>query len=321
MVAAEEYGNWHDSARRIDLLCLDKSANLIVVELKRTEDGGHMELQALRYAAMVSPMKFEQLVEAHAAFRRSRGLDEARAQEEILEFLGWEEVIEEDFAKDVRIVLAAADFSKELTTSVLWLREYDLDIRCVRLKPYKLDQGRLLLDVQQVIPLPEASEYQTQIRAKEQAGRQNRAERHDIQYKFWSGLLDYARTRTDLHANRQPGHHHWIGGSTGKKGFSLNYVTREDDSQVELYIDYGRGGDEQNQKVFDALMEHQTAIEGVFGESLEWEPLPDRRSCRIRKIIAGGWGSPQEQWPEIHRRMVAAMVQLEKALRPFLDKL
>ena len=37
MVIAEEFGDWLDSSRRIDLLCLDSDANLVVVELKRTE--------------------------------------------------------------------------------------------------------------------------------------------------------------------------------------------------------------------------------------------------------------------------------------------
>jgi RecB family endonuclease NucS len=40
MVICEEFGQWVDSSRRIDLLCLDRDANLVVVELKRTEDGG-----------------------------------------------------------------------------------------------------------------------------------------------------------------------------------------------------------------------------------------------------------------------------------------
>mgnify|MGYP001409384997 CR=1 FL=1 len=42
MVIAEEFGDWLDSSRRIDLLCIDSEANLVVVELKRTDDGGHM---------------------------------------------------------------------------------------------------------------------------------------------------------------------------------------------------------------------------------------------------------------------------------------
>jgi hypothetical protein len=47
----------------------------------------------------------------------------------------------------------------------MWLNEKGLDIRCVRLKPYNLD-GRTLVDVQQIIPLPEANEYQIQFREK-----------------------------------------------------------------------------------------------------------------------------------------------------------
>src|SRR5579871_5754610 len=54
MVISEEFSRWNDSSRRIDLLCLDRDANLVIVELKRTEDGGYMELQAIRYAAMIS---------------------------------------------------------------------------------------------------------------------------------------------------------------------------------------------------------------------------------------------------------------------------
>src|SRR5260221_14709378 len=59
LIIAEEFRDWEDSNRRLDLLGLDKDASLVVFELKRTEDGGHMELQALRYAAMVSTMTFE----------------------------------------------------------------------------------------------------------------------------------------------------------------------------------------------------------------------------------------------------------------------
>jgi RecB family endonuclease NucS len=57
-VIAEKFADWEDSSRSVDLLCLDKQANLVVIEPKRTEGRGHMELQAIRYAAMVSKMAF-----------------------------------------------------------------------------------------------------------------------------------------------------------------------------------------------------------------------------------------------------------------------
>ena len=45
LVVAEEFGDFEDTHRRIDLLCVDKTARLVVVELKRTEDGGHMSFK------------------------------------------------------------------------------------------------------------------------------------------------------------------------------------------------------------------------------------------------------------------------------------
>ena len=48
LIIAEKYGSFEDSRRRIDLLALDPDGRIVVIELKRTEDGGHMDLQAVR---------------------------------------------------------------------------------------------------------------------------------------------------------------------------------------------------------------------------------------------------------------------------------
>jgi hypothetical protein len=134
-VLTEEFGEWEDSKRRIDLLAIDSEANLVVIELKRTHDGGHMELQAIRYASMVAAMTFERAVQIHADFLRRMGLSGDEAESRILGFLDWGEPDEERFASDVRIVLVSEGFSKELTTAVLWLRDREIDIRCIRLRP------------------------------------------------------------------------------------------------------------------------------------------------------------------------------------------
>jgi hypothetical protein len=173
LVIAEEFGHWEDSKRRIDLLAIDREANLIVIELKRTEDGGHMELQAVRYAAMVSKMTFDQAVDAFGAYLEHIGKGELDPRAELLRYLGWDAPSDGNFAQDIRIILASAEFSRELTSSVLWLREYDIDIRCIRLKPYTLGE-RVLVDVQQIIPLPEAESYQVRIREKNRKERQTR---------------------------------------------------------------------------------------------------------------------------------------------------
>jgi hypothetical protein len=178
LIIAEEFGEWEDSRRRIDLLGIDKNANLVVFELKRTEDGGHMELQALRYAAMVSTMTFDKTVDVYDEYLRKNNNDD-EAERSLLEFLEWDEYDDEKFAQDVRIVLVSAEFSKEITSTVLWLNDYGLDISCIRLKPYK-DNGRTLVDIEQVIPLPEASTYQVQVSAKNRQERILRVQNRDM---------------------------------------------------------------------------------------------------------------------------------------------
>lgn len=115
---AEEFGEWEDSRRRIDLLVVDKGGNLVVIELKRTEDGGHMDLQAIRYAAMISTLTFYKLVTIYAQYLKEHNIDQD-ATETLLEFLDWSDPNEEQFVQEVKIVLESAEFSKELTTSVM----------------------------------------------------------------------------------------------------------------------------------------------------------------------------------------------------------
>lgn len=178
LIIAEEFGEWEDSKRRIDLLGVDKNANLVVFELKRTDDGGHMELQALRYAAMISTMTFDKAVQVYSEYLgKTNGNEDA--ERNLLEFLEWDENDDEKFAQDVRIVLVSAEFSKEITTTVLWLNDYGLDIRCVRIKPDD-DNGRTLVDIEQVIPLPEASDYITKLSTKNKKERIVRVQNRDM---------------------------------------------------------------------------------------------------------------------------------------------
>jgi hypothetical protein len=188
LVISEEFSEWNESARRIDLLGIDKRVNLVVIELKRDETGVHMELQALRYAAMVSTLTFKKAVDIYQKYLDKRNL-EKNAEQEIKDFLGWSEPLEDQFPTDVRIVLASANFSKELTTTVMWLNERNLDIRCVRLQPYKLEE-QILLDIEQIIPLPEAEDYQVKVReqSEERRAAARDSSRDTTQYSFMGNV-------------------------------------------------------------------------------------------------------------------------------------
>src|SRR6185503_9953229 len=68
MVLAEAFCDWDHTRPRIDLPGLAKNANLVVVELKRSEDGGHMELHSSRAEGLVFSMTFEQAVATHTGY-------------------------------------------------------------------------------------------------------------------------------------------------------------------------------------------------------------------------------------------------------------
>ena len=185
IVISEEFSEWSDSKHRIDLLAIDKKGNLVVIELKRTETGDYMELQALRYAAMVSTLTFSRATEIYQKYLKAID-NEVNAKDKLLEFLGWEEPQEEDFALDVRIVLVSANFSKEVTTSVMWLNERNLDITCVRLIPYKY-QDQILVDVQQIIPLPEVENYRIKIKQQSEERREAKKSSKDYTRYLFQG--------------------------------------------------------------------------------------------------------------------------------------
>ncbi len=169
LVISEEFSSWDRSERRIDLLAVDRQARLVVVELKRTADDSFADLQSLRYAAMISRMTFDEAVDAYRRYLTRRELT-YDAVESLLSHFGWAGPSDGRFGDEVRIVLAAMDFSAEVTSTILWLNERDLDITCVRIHPYRLG-STTLIDVQQIIPLPEATDYQVQIRQKKRENR------------------------------------------------------------------------------------------------------------------------------------------------------
>ena len=127
---------------------------------------------------MISNLTFADVTRTYQSFLEKSGIDQD-AMGNLLEFLGWEERQEEAFGQEVKIVLASADFSRELTTSVTWLNDFGVDIRCVRMQPYEHD-GQVFIDVQTIIPIPEAADYQVRIREKKQRERESRQTSRDL---------------------------------------------------------------------------------------------------------------------------------------------
>lgn len=317
LIIAEEFAGWEDSKRRIDLLGIDEKANLVVFELKRNDDGGHMELQAIRYAAMVSTMTFARAVEFFQNYLDNRYPGQS-ARDKILEFLGWEEPREDDFATDVRIVLVSAEFSKELTTAVMWLNERELDIRCVRMKPYANGE-QTIVDVQQVVPLPEAEERTIQIKQKEHAQRVEKAERHNERKAFWSSALPVVAKSCSRWQRISAGDTGWLAAASGIPGVEYHLWTYTDKCGSSLYIDGGAGRPLWAKAVFDALISKKSEVEGMFGGPLEWSRLDDKRASIVASMsIIGGYRTPRSEWVAIHTALAEEAKRFEATMAAYL---
>jgi hypothetical protein len=153
------------SKLRIDILALDKSANIVVVELKRDQSGGSIEWQAIKYASYCGSLTAEEIYEILAAFK---GIDAAEARSQIERFID-EEL--DQLNRDQRIILVARDFDANVVSAVLWLRDYEIDLRCVRLRSFVDSNGDLFLNPEVIIPLPEARDYVLRREAKQQSRR------------------------------------------------------------------------------------------------------------------------------------------------------
>lgn len=221
LIIAETLTPCEDSRKQLDLLALDKDGNLVVIELKRDYDGFHMDLQAIRYASMVRLLTVDNVIKYRQSFTNQN--DEELTQEEIADFLNTtiEQLAEKLDFDHIRIMLINQDFSKEITNSVLWLNEQGLNIKCIKIAQYEIN-GQHIWDIDTIIPVKEAEEYQLQIRGKKASDQETKRElknnRDYTKYNFnnkenlskgrlvWEVIHDYKAkhqniTFEDLHSN------------------------------------------------------------------------------------------------------------------------
>lgn len=141
------------SGKRLDLLAVDKQAALVVIELKRDDSGADVEWQAIKYTSYCSSFANDDIFKHYAEYL---GTDDDDAQLKIEEFIDSEL---DELNDKQRIILVSREFHSDVVSAVLWLREFEIDIECIRLTPYLDDTGQLFINPDIIIPLPEAKDY------------------------------------------------------------------------------------------------------------------------------------------------------------------
>lgn len=147
------------------------------------------------------------------------------------------------------------------------------------------------------------------------------ADRRHERHAFWTTLLERAKTRTRLHVAISPGYETWVGTGAGISGLAFNYVVRQHDARVELYIDRGKDSDADHLRILDHLLAQEAEVEQLFGGPLDWQRLEDRRACRVAYVITLAGYRDTDRTDQLIDAMVDAMIRLEASLRPQLRRL
>jgi len=315
LIIQKEFAGFSDTSERLDLLAIDKQGSLVIIENKLDDTGRDVTWQALKYASYCARLTKDDVRDIFQSYleRYSPGI---KAEDQLCAFLDEDEYQEITLNKGVsqRIMLVAANFRKEVTSTVLWLSSFKLRIQCFKVTPFSRGED-VFLTVDQIIPTKDAEDFMIGLAAKAQDEVEDlEAERtrYAIRREFWSKLLPMMNDKSDLFRGVSPVPRNWIGVSSGVRGISFNFVVRRDAARVEVYIDTGNR--DINKALFDVLFQRRGELEREFGEAFIWERLDGKQASRIKAEQIGNVFD-RDQWPNMTNYMLDAMIRLDNTFR------
>lgn len=290
----------------LDLLGLDREGNVVIVELKRDKTPRDVIAQALEYAAWAANLDKDQLEEYLRSFEGDEALCLAARHARHFE-LGDAAAADLKFNTSHRIVIIGQDVTDEIRKTADYLHSWGVPLECREFTFFKCDAGDSLLHLTTVIPEDKA---RSRGRSREPTDTQQRIKR------FWAGLLEHAKSKTQRHAKCSPTEQHFLPASARVQihGVKLNYYyyLRADSADVAFDIT-----GQERKRIFDALQRDRVQIEGRFGSKLSWDPKEGRSHCRISMTYDGGY-EDEERWGAVFDELASAMASLESALQSSL---
>ncbi len=133
------FAGFTDTQERLDLLALDKEGRLVIIENKLDDTGRDVTWQALKYASYCAGLRTENVCAIFQEHLQKSGQDGAAA-ELIADFLGVGDLADVTLNRGLtqRIMLIAANFRKEVTSTVLWLMNFRLQVQCFKVTPWSM---------------------------------------------------------------------------------------------------------------------------------------------------------------------------------------
>lgn len=328
LIIQKEFDGFDDTRERLDLLALDKDGNLVIIENKLDDSGRDVVWQAIKYASYCASLTKLQIVEIFQRYlnqgnhtMNAEG-ERLEASAQICDFLDVPDMDEVNLnlGNSQRIIMVAAHFRKEVTSTALWLIGQGINIQCFKVTPYAL-AGQCLINIDQIIPTPESKELMIGISAKEAEEKNTEAvrkTRHIVRLEYWEKLLEtFQKSSCRLYDNINPTKDHWLGAGSGVSACPYSLILNQKELRVELWL--GRSVAFENAFIFEELLRNKDQIDRDFGTPLEWLSLEGKKSCRIQYSCQVD-GFNKENWDDWIAWHLEHMTRLEKALKPYLLK-
>ncbi len=185
LIIQKEFSGFSETNERLDLLALDKVGNLVIIENKLDDSGKDVTWQIIKYASYCASLTKQDILKIYQDFLGSS----ANAQDKISEFFDnrdLSEIVLNQGLNSQRLVLVAANFRKEVTSSVLWLMNFKIRIQCFKVTPYEFNE-QLFLNIEQILPTKDTEDFSISISTKAQDEiqvQETLKNRHHIRLKF-----------------------------------------------------------------------------------------------------------------------------------------
>lgn len=319
LIIQKEFDGFNDTNERLDLLALDKDGNIVVIENKLDDSGKDVTWQILKYASYCSTLSKENIKNIYQNYLNKTGQSETAAERLSIFYNQEYDEIAINKGNTQRMILVAANFRKEVTSTVLWLMNYKLRIQCFKATPFALNE-QLFLTLEQIIPTKDTEDFIISMAGKTQdeiATQESLKTRHHVRVDFWTQLLPKLKGKTPIFQNSSPTKDHWLsaGGTNIRHARYSLLITK---TYAGVQLEFGRPSKEENKRLFDELFKYKTQIETAFGKPLTWDRSDDTISSRIGCYVEGVNIFNNEDWGVITNFLVANIINFEAALRQHL---
>lgn len=322
LIIQKEFDGFNDTRERLDLLALDKQWNLIIIENKLDDTGRDVVWQSLKYASYCSTLKKWDIINIFQSYldKYTQG---KTAQSELELFYEWQELDEIEFnsTQSQRVILVAANFRKEVTSTVLWLMNYGLRVQCFKATVYAQWENHFLT-LDQIIPIKDAEDYTIKMAEKQQEQIQIQSSQSKIQNirkDFWQRLLNESNKLFPLFNGTSPWKEQWLSTWSWISWVPYVYVITKDNCRIELYP-WHKATAEDNMKVFEFLYKYKDEIEQSFGKKLHRDRLEGKKATRISYRLDWVNILNHEDRSKMIEFLTINMAKLYKACDPILKQ-